>query len=78
MGYAGQLALGAAGFMAAGAFACYNLILRIPDIPFCCISTVRINRSCFWDTFWIAKFKGKRNLLNGCYFSITVFYCLDD
>tara|TARA_Y100000991_G_scaffold4662_1_gene3810 strand:+ start:603 stop:1610 length:1008 start_codon:yes stop_codon:yes gene_type:complete len=34
MGYAGQLALGAAGFMAAGAFACYNFILRIPDIPF--------------------------------------------
>ena len=34
MGYAGQLALGAAGFMAAGAFACYNLILRVPDIPF--------------------------------------------
>ena len=26
MGYAGQLALGAAGFMAAGAFACFNLI----------------------------------------------------
>ncbi|MEO0622156.1 MAG: branched-chain amino acid ABC transporter permease [Pseudomonadota bacterium] len=34
MGYAGQLAVGAAGFMAAGAFACYNLILRVPDIPF--------------------------------------------
>ena len=34
MGYAGQLALGAAGFMAAGAFACFNLILRVPDIPF--------------------------------------------
>ena len=34
MGYAGQLALGAAGFMAAGAFACYNLILRVPDLPF--------------------------------------------
>ena len=34
MGYAGQLALGAAGFMAAGAFACYNFILRVPDIPF--------------------------------------------
>ena len=34
MGYAGQLALVAAVFMAAGAFACYNLILRIPDIPF--------------------------------------------
>ena len=34
MGYAGQLALGAAGFMAAGAFASYNLILRVPDIPF--------------------------------------------
>ncbi|WP_018411338.1 branched-chain amino acid ABC transporter permease [Methyloversatilis thermotolerans] len=34
MGYAGQLSLGSAGFMAAGAFACYNLILRVPDIPF--------------------------------------------
>src|SRR5262245_15416711 len=34
MGYAGQLSLGAAGFMAAGAFACYNLILRIDGIPF--------------------------------------------
>ena len=34
MGYAGQLALGAAGFMAAGAFACFNLILRVPYIPF--------------------------------------------
>lgn len=34
MGYAGQLAVGAAGFMAAGAFACFNLILRVPDIPF--------------------------------------------
>ncbi|HEX7927913.1 MAG TPA: branched-chain amino acid ABC transporter permease [bacterium] len=34
MGYAGQLSLGAAGFMAAGAFACYNFILRVPHIPF--------------------------------------------
>ena len=34
MGYAGQLALGASGFMAAGAFACFNLILRVPGIPF--------------------------------------------
>ena len=34
MGYAGQLALGAAGFMAAGAFACFNLILRVPEFPF--------------------------------------------
>jgi branched-chain amino acid transport system permease protein len=34
MGYAGQLSLGSAGFMAAGAFACYNLILRLPGIPF--------------------------------------------
>ncbi len=34
MGYAGQLSLGSAGFMAAGAFACYNLILRVPDMPF--------------------------------------------
>src|ERR1700754_2127310 len=34
MGYAGQLSLGAAGFMAVGAFACYNFILRVPGIPF--------------------------------------------
>ena len=34
MGYAGQLSLGSAGFMAAGAFACYNLILRVDGIPF--------------------------------------------
>ncbi|HAE00353.1 MAG TPA: branched-chain amino acid ABC transporter permease [Rhodospirillaceae bacterium] len=34
MGYTGQLALGAAGFMAAGAFACFNLVLRVPDLPF--------------------------------------------
>src|SRR5690349_12883176 len=34
MGYAGQLSLGAAGFMAVGAFACYNFILRVEGIPF--------------------------------------------
>lgn len=34
IGYTGQLALGAAGFMAAGAFTCFNLILRVPEIPF--------------------------------------------
>ncbi|MEL7254246.1 MAG: branched-chain amino acid ABC transporter permease [Pseudomonadota bacterium] len=34
MGYAGQLALGAAGFMAAGAFALFNLELRVPWMPF--------------------------------------------
>jgi branched-chain amino acid transport system permease protein len=34
MGYAGQLSLGSAGFMAAGAFACFNLVLRVPGIPF--------------------------------------------
>jgi branched-chain amino acid transport system permease protein len=34
MGYAGQLSLGSAGFMAVGAFACYNFILRVPGIPF--------------------------------------------
>ncbi|MEM1235189.1 MAG: branched-chain amino acid ABC transporter permease [Pseudomonadota bacterium] len=34
MGYAGQLALGAAGFMAAGAFALFNLELRLPFMPF--------------------------------------------
>lgn len=34
MGYAGQLSLGSAGFMAVGAFSCYNFILRIDGIPF--------------------------------------------
>jgi len=34
MGYTGQLALGAAGFMAAGAFACFNIVLRMPYLPF--------------------------------------------
>ncbi|MEM6546296.1 MAG: branched-chain amino acid ABC transporter permease [Pseudomonadota bacterium] len=34
MGYAGQLSLGSAGFMAAGAFACFNFELRIPEMPF--------------------------------------------
>jgi len=34
MGYTGQLSLGAAGFMCAGAYACYNMMLRIPDMPF--------------------------------------------
>ncbi|MDH3596101.1 MAG: branched-chain amino acid ABC transporter permease [Rhodospirillales bacterium] len=33
-GYAGQLSLGTAGFMAVGAFAAYNLQIRIPEIPF--------------------------------------------
>ena len=32
-GYAGQLSLGTAAFMAVGAFAAYNLMLRIPGMP---------------------------------------------
>jgi branched-chain amino acid transport system permease protein len=32
-GYAGQLSLGSAAFMAVGAFAAYNLMLRVPHIP---------------------------------------------
>jgi branched-chain amino acid transport system permease protein len=32
-GYAGQLSLGAAAFMAVGAFAAYNFMLRVPGIP---------------------------------------------
>ena len=32
-GYAGQLSLGSAAFMAIGAFASYNFVLRIPGIP---------------------------------------------
>ena len=33
-GYAGQLSLGTAAFMAIGAFATYNFVLRVPGIPF--------------------------------------------
>src|ERR1041385_5140745 len=32
-GYAGQLSLGAAAFMAIGAFMAYNAVLRIPGVP---------------------------------------------
>ncbi len=32
-GYAGQLSLGSAAFMAVGAFGAYNFILRVPGIP---------------------------------------------
>ncbi len=32
-GYAGQLSLGSAAFMAVGAFGTYNLMLRVPGIP---------------------------------------------
>ena len=32
-GYAGQLSLGTAAFMAVGAFAAYNFVLRLPGIP---------------------------------------------
>ena len=32
-GYAGQLSLGTAGFMAVGAFAAFNFATRIPDLP---------------------------------------------
>ncbi|MDR2032232.1 MAG: branched-chain amino acid ABC transporter permease [Azoarcus sp.] len=33
MGYAGQASVGSAGFMAVGAFAAYNLLLRVPALP---------------------------------------------
>src|SRR5512134_447308 len=32
-GYAGQLSLGTGGFMAVGAYATYNLALRVPEFP---------------------------------------------
>jgi branched-chain amino acid transport system permease protein len=32
-GYAGQLSLGSAAFMAVGAFGAYNFMLRVPGIP---------------------------------------------
>ncbi len=33
-GYTGQISLGTAGFMAVGAFAAYNLEVRVPELPF--------------------------------------------
>ena len=33
MGYAGQASLGTGAFMAAGAYATYNILLRVPDAP---------------------------------------------
>jgi branched-chain amino acid transport system permease protein len=33
MGYAGQASLGTGGFMSAGAYATYNLLLRLPELP---------------------------------------------
>jgi branched-chain amino acid transport system permease protein len=33
-GYAGQVSLGSAAFMAVGAFATYNFVLRVPGMPF--------------------------------------------
>ncbi|MHC2089018.1 branched-chain amino acid ABC transporter permease [Methylobacterium sp. CM6244] len=33
MGYAGQASLGTGAFMAAGAYASYNLLLRVPELP---------------------------------------------
>ncbi|MBS7537366.1 branched-chain amino acid ABC transporter permease [Ancylobacter lacus] len=33
-GYAGQVSLGSAAFMAVGAFAAYNFNLRVPELPF--------------------------------------------
>src|SRR3989440_5302173 len=35
-GYAGQLSLGTAAFMAVGAFIAYNAMLRIPHMPILC------------------------------------------
>ncbi|MGI9305267.1 MAG: branched-chain amino acid ABC transporter permease [Gammaproteobacteria bacterium] len=32
-GYAGQVSLGTGGFMAVGAYSCYNLALRLPELP---------------------------------------------
>ncbi len=33
-GYCGQLSLGASAFMSVGGFATYNLVIRLPEIPF--------------------------------------------
>ena len=33
-GYAGQISLGTAAFMAVGAFAAYYLQVRVPEVPF--------------------------------------------
>src|SRR6187455_2690711 len=33
VGYCGQVSLGTGGFMAIGAYAAYNLAIRVPDLP---------------------------------------------
>src|SRR5688500_787440 len=33
MGYAGQASLGTGAFMAVGAYATYNVLLRLPELP---------------------------------------------
>jgi len=58
MGYTGQLALGAAGFMAAGAFAMFNLILRVPELGF--IGSLAVSgliSAAFGILFWLPSLK---------------------
>lgn len=41
VGYAGQVSLGSSAFMAVGAYAAYNLILRLPAVPMYLISSLQ-------------------------------------
>jgi len=73
-GYAGQLSLGSAAFMAIGAFATYNFHLRIEGLPFFILFFAwRFYRSVGWRFFRLAQFKDQRFLFTGFYVSGAVF-----
>jgi branched-chain amino acid transport system permease protein len=57
VGYCGQLSLGTGGFMAVGAYAAYNLCVRIPELnPLVACSnspsTPRSGNTCYASRFW--------------------------
>ena len=67
-GYAGQLSLGTAAFMAVGAFMAYNAELRIPGIPilgsFASSSCGAVSKRCFFLVFGsvtVGAFQGQKN-----------------
>jgi len=79
MGYAGQLALGAAGFMAAGAFACFNLILRVPDLPFFGALTLSgLVAAAFGILFGLPSLRVRGIYLMVATLASQFFYCVDD
>ena len=76
-GYAGQLSLGTAAFMAVGAYAAYNFQIRVPNIPVI-FSFIGGGLDCCgcWSTFWASKFKNQRVLFSCSNTCSTIFYSL--